>query len=72
MAEKLAEAHAKKRISRPQQPLNERGALRAIAMLKTFLRDEVKPKREDTEEGTIRHCEAELKFKKSTKAEQEA
>lgn len=52
--------------------MNERGALRAIAMLKTFLRDEVKPKREDTEEGTIRHCEAELKFKKSTKAEQEA
>lgn len=71
-AKKLEEAHAKKRVSRPWLPLNEKGALRAIAMLKKFLRDEVRSKREDAEEGTLRYREAELKFKKSTKADKNA
>lgn len=68
-AEKLADAYAKKRISRPWLPLNEKGALRAIAILRKFLRDEVKSKREDAEEGTLRYREAELKFKKPGKSE---
>jgi len=68
-AGKLAEAYAKKRVSLPWLPLNEKGALRAIAILKKFLRDEVRSKREDAEEGTLRYREAELKFKKPTRTE---
>lgn len=71
-AEKLADAYAKKRITRPWLPLNEAGALRAIKVLKKFLRDEVRSKREDAEEGTLRYRETELKFKKSAKEEKQA
>lgn len=71
-AHKLEESFAKKRITVPWLPLNERGAMRALGMLKKFLRDEVRAKREDAEEGTLRYREAELKFKKSTKADKRA
>ncbi|HUY89060.1 MAG TPA: hypothetical protein VMV10_10025 [Pirellulales bacterium] len=71
-AMKLEEAYAKKRVTRPWLPLNEAGALRAIKVLKKFLRDEVKSKREDAEEGTLRYREAELKFKKATKADKKS
>ena len=71
-AKQLEESYAKKRVSLPWLPLNERGAMRALAMLKKFLRDEVRAKREDAEEGTLRYRETELKFKKSTKADKRA
>lgn len=71
-AEKLAEAYAKKRVTRPWLPLNEAGALRAIKVLKKFLRDEVRSKREDAEEGTLRYRETELKFKESTRKQKKS
>lgn len=68
-AKKLEDAYAKKRISYTWLPLNEGGAMRAIKLLKKFLRDEVKSKREDAEEGTLRYRETELKFRKQPKAD---
>jgi hypothetical protein len=71
-AQRLEEAYAKKRISLPWLPLNEGGAMRALATLRKFLRDEVKSKREDAEEGTLRYREAELKFRKQSKVDKNA
>ena len=45
---------------------------KAVAVLKKFLRDEVKSKREDAEEGTLRYREAELKFRKQSKVDKKA
>lgn len=71
-AKKLEDAYAKKRITKTWLPLNERGAMRALAMLRKFLRKEVKSKREDAEEGTLRYREAELKFRKQSKVDKNA
>jgi hypothetical protein len=71
-AKKLEDAYAKKRITCPWLPLNEGGALRAIKLLKKFLRDEVRSKREDAEEGTLRYRETELKFRKQPKADKKS
>jgi hypothetical protein len=71
-AQKLEDAYAKKRITVAWLPLNERGAMKAVAVLKKFLRDEVKSKREDAEEGTLRYREAELKFRKQSKVDKHA
>ncbi|HEV7223583.1 MAG TPA: hypothetical protein VGN42_12830 [Pirellulales bacterium] len=71
-AQKLEDAYAKKRITVAWLPLNERGAMKAVAVLKKFLRDEVKSKREDAEEGTLRYREAELKFRKQSKVDKKA